>query len=118
MVEVELAWVDISRRKRAERDAKIPPQWRVAIPDEDNLTDLPRRTSIFSERELEITENYDSTNLLQEIRSGGFSSVEVTQAFCKVSVSATSRLAALQIRNTCGKASGIADHHHQLLLHG
>lgn len=80
----EAKWVDISKRKRKERDDKIPPEWRIEVPDEDDLTDLPRRTSLLSEKELEITEAYDSVGLLQEIRSGRFTSVEVAQAFCKV----------------------------------
>ncbi len=78
------AYLEISRRKVQERDAKIPQEWRITVPDQDDLTDLPRQSSILSERELEITEQHDSTALLECIRNGKYTSVETTQAFCKV----------------------------------
>ncbi|OIW28582.1 amidase [Coniochaeta ligniaria NRRL 30616] len=79
----EAAYLEISRRKLQERDAKIPSEWRIQVPDEDDLTDLPRTSGVLSERELDITERYDSVELLECIRDGKYSAAEVTQAFCK-----------------------------------
>ncbi|KAL1844710.1 hypothetical protein VTK73DRAFT_1990 [Phialemonium thermophilum] len=79
----EAAYLEIGRRKRKERDDKIPAAWRIAVPDEDDLRDLPRRCVLLSERELDITEKYDSVALLEAIGNGTYSSVEVTRAFCK-----------------------------------
>jgi amidase len=80
----EPAYLEISRRKVAERDSKIPTEWKVEVPDRDDLTGLPRESSVLSEREVAITENYDSVGLLERIRDGTYTSVEVTLAFCKV----------------------------------
>ncbi|KAJ9640135.1 hypothetical protein H2204_003360 [Knufia peltigerae] len=45
--------------------------------------DIPRRSGILSTRELEITENYSTAQLLDALAKGTLSSVEVTTAFCK-----------------------------------
>ncbi|OAP55797.1 hypothetical protein AYL99_09949 [Fonsecaea erecta] len=80
----EAPYLEISRRKVAERDSKIPAEWSISIPeDDDNLLQLPRTCSLLSQRELEITENYDSVALLAKIHARVYSSVEVTRAFCK-----------------------------------
>jgi len=55
--------------------------------DDDNLLQLPRTCSLLSQRELDITENYDSVELLEKIHAREYTSVEVTTAFCKVSCS-------------------------------
>ena len=78
-------YLDISIAKKKARDALIPEEWRITVPsDEDNLLDLARSCGIFSADELRITEDFDSIALLHEIHSGQLSSVEVTDAFCKV----------------------------------
>ncbi|OQV08955.1 hypothetical protein CLAIMM_13151 [Cladophialophora immunda] len=80
----EPAYLEISRRKVAERESKIPAEWRISIPeDDDNLLDLPRSCSLLSQRELDITEKHDSVALLEKIHAREYSSVEVTRAFCK-----------------------------------
>jgi amidase len=76
---------EIGSLKRKERDEKIPAEWRVSVPeDTDSLLELPRSLGIFSKRELNITESYDSVGLIEQIRKGEFTSLEVAQAFCKV----------------------------------
>ncbi|OAA54374.1 Amidase [Niveomyces insectorum RCEF 264] len=72
----EPAYLEISRRKLRERDNKIPTAWRVIVPDNDDLRDLPRQSSVLSERELAITESYDSVALLEALQKGQYSSVE------------------------------------------
>jgi amidase len=76
---------EIGSLKRKERDEKIPAEWRVSVPeDTDSLLELPRSLDIFSKRELNITESYDSVGLVEQIKKGEFTSLEVAQAFCKV----------------------------------
>ncbi|EXJ70781.1 uncharacterized protein A1O5_05771 [Cladophialophora psammophila CBS 110553] len=80
----EPPYLGISRRKLEERDSKIPAEWRISMPeDDDNLLGLPRSCSLLSQRELDITEQNDSVALLEKIRAREYSSVEVTRAFCK-----------------------------------
>jgi amidase len=75
----------IGALKRKERDENIPKEWRVTVPeDDDNLLGLPRSLPLFSERELDITESYDSVGLLEKIKNKEFTSLEVATAFCKV----------------------------------
>jgi len=45
--------------------------------------DVPRTCGILSEKELDITENYDATALVEKMAKGEFKSVEVVTAFCK-----------------------------------
>lgn len=48
--------------------------------------DIPRRSGVMSERELDITENHTVGGLLQNLRSGAMTSLEVTVAFSKRAV--------------------------------
>lgn len=45
--------------------------------------DICRRSGIFTNRELEITELYTALDLLKKLAVGDFTALEVTQAFCK-----------------------------------
>lgn len=84
----EPAYIAISATKRQDRDSKIPPEWQIRLPeDDDNLLNLPRECGIFSEEELNITETLDSVTLLGKIHSGAYTSLAVTKAFCKVNAS-------------------------------
>ncbi|KAF2099750.1 general amidase [Rhizodiscina lignyota] len=75
---------EISAAKRAERDSKIPAEFRITVPeDDDNLLELPRACGIFTDQELSITEDHDSVALLEAIRDGRFSCLDVVTAFCK-----------------------------------
>jgi amidase len=81
----EPAWKKIAAAKQAEREGKIPSEWRITVPDhEGSLMNLPRECGIFTAEELAITENLDSVELLSKIHSGQLTSLAVTQAFCKV----------------------------------
>ncbi|KAF2966382.1 hypothetical protein GQX73_g7182 [Xylaria multiplex] len=44
---------------------------------------IPRRSGLMTERELQITESYDVASLLEGLAAGRFTSAEVTLAFCK-----------------------------------
>ncbi|KMP05938.1 acetamidase [Coccidioides immitis RMSCC 2394] len=77
--------------KQVEVAAKIPKEWRlpseitesISQDSKKSVIDVPRTCGLLTPRELEITENYDATDLLQKLASREFSSVEVTTAFAK-----------------------------------
>lgn len=90
------SWEDIVALKKERSQNDIPSDWRLSsdilstlsFPLESHLNrimdmDIPRKSGILSARELEITENYSVSELLDRLASGAFSSLEVTTAFCK-----------------------------------
>lgn len=80
------SWQPIAERKQAERDALIPPQWRLSsLPGKDvlNVTDIPAKSGILSVNEMDITERYDATALAAAIKDKSLTAVQVTMAFCK-----------------------------------
>ena len=79
-------WQAVAERKQAERESRIPEQWRLPSPpnpDTLNVLSVPRTCGILSPKELEITEDYDASSLVQAIRSKTLSAEEVATAFCK-----------------------------------
>lgn len=81
-------WESVAERKQAQRDALIPKAWRLKSlppPEQLNVMDVPRSCGILTEKEVDITENYDATALAQAIKDKKFSCVDVTTAYCKVS---------------------------------
>ncbi|RAK96810.1 putative general amidase [Aspergillus ibericus CBS 121593] len=84
------AWETIVQKKQAEAAAKIPSAWRlraeftadISEKASANVLDVPRQCGLLSARQLDITENYDATALLEQIHSGRYTAVEVTEAFC------------------------------------
>jgi Asp-tRNA(Asn)/Glu-tRNA(Gln) amidotransferase A subunit family amidase len=81
-------WQDISKRKKADQASRVPEEW--LLPNDskpksnaDNVIDIPRKCGLLNKQELHITENYDATALLQELRTGRLKSVDVTKAFSK-----------------------------------
>lgn len=84
------SWQQIVNSERAVLSEKIPPALRLhpSIVDavsstRGSITDFPRQCGILTQLELEITENFDATALLERIASGQLSSLVVTMAFCK-----------------------------------
>lgn len=82
-------WQELQVAKFAERDSRIPEEWKLkkdAFPAED-ITDLRpfvNSCGILSPAELEITgEEYDATSLAAAIAEGKFTALEVVTAFCK-----------------------------------
>lgn len=81
----------VAQRKTDSNAAKIPKEWQLQSryldnlgPNADvNVLDIPRKSGILSEKELDITENYDATALLEKLASKHFSSYEVVLAFSK-----------------------------------
>ncbi|KAJ7644233.1 general amidase [Roridomyces roridus] len=70
-----------ARRKRVQLES-IPPEWIIKpIPETQlNVMDVPRQCGLLSAAELEITETVDVQVILDKLRLGTWSSVQVTTA--------------------------------------
>jgi amidase len=79
-------WRDIAARKKAEQQARIPDTWRLPEStnfEQSNVLQVPRQSGILTDIELQITEEYDATELVDELAKGNLSSSDVATAFCK-----------------------------------
>jgi len=85
----------IAAKQQAGRE-KIPKEWLLPSsiwdmlklpleehPNRINDLDIPRKSGILTEQELDITENYAVEDLLSKLKTGEFSSLDVTIAFSK-----------------------------------
>ncbi|GAB0136879.1 hypothetical protein EsDP_00005166 [Epichloe bromicola] len=78
-------------RKRQQLDSQIPSSWRLddafiasALMNGKLLeADIPRRSGILSQDELDITERYSARQLLRRLAEREVTSLAVTTAFCK-----------------------------------
>lgn len=81
------AWEQKVQSKQAQAAATIPPGWILPADilrnSSTNVLNVPKTSGILTEREIQITEDYDATALLEKLAAGEFSSVDVTTAFCK-----------------------------------
>jgi amidase len=76
-------WEELAADKRARIDKSIPSEWKLkSLPEGDSFLDVPAKSGILSEKELEIT-NSTATDLVKKLASGELKSVDVTLAFCK-----------------------------------
>lgn len=78
-------WQDIAAAKRQARASRIPHEWMLKDPASysGNVLDVPRQCGVLTDQEISITEKYDATALLDEIRRGNLKSEKVVTAFCK-----------------------------------
>ncbi|KAH7412131.1 amidase signature domain-containing protein [Phaeosphaeria sp. MPI-PUGE-AT-0046c] len=84
-------WQEIAKSKRDSVAARIPKEW--LLPDSLasqctetsslSVLDVPRTCGVLTEQELDITENYDATALVELMTSRKLKSIEVVTAFCK-----------------------------------
>lgn len=82
----EEIWRDIAARKKTEQYARIPQAWRLPQStdhDKSNILQVPRQSGILTDAELQITEEYDATELVDELAKGNLTSESVATAFCK-----------------------------------
>ncbi|KAI1609187.1 amidase [Exophiala viscosa] len=90
------SWQDIVARKRQSAETLIPKEWKLPASILDSLAfpldkhsnkliglDIPRKSGLLTDRELDVTENYTVPELLAKLGSGEFTSLEVTTAFSK-----------------------------------
>ncbi|KAJ0329695.1 hypothetical protein COL922a_012791 [Colletotrichum nupharicola] len=91
-----MEWEVIASRHREKQQASIPQEWVLSdqklqelrgagTPKEGQLNalDVARKSGLFTNSELEITESYSAKELLGKIHAGKLTSEEVTVAFCK-----------------------------------
>ncbi|KAL1796081.1 hypothetical protein ACET3X_006305 [Alternaria dauci] len=84
-------WQTLAKSKRDSVFAKIPKAWLLPSSQTSQYTetssisvlDVPRTCGILTEKELDITENYDATDLVKMMAERRLSSTEVVTAFCK-----------------------------------
>ncbi|KAF2633315.1 amidase [Macroventuria anomochaeta] len=84
-------WKRLALSKRVSTFNKIPKDWLLPIEQASQYTetnpisvlDVPRTCGILTQKELEITETHDATDLVALMVKGELSSIEVTTAFCK-----------------------------------
>jgi amidase len=84
-------WQSISKRKKDEQSSRIPKEWLLRdafkpTSDVINVLDVPRKCGLLSQKELDITEARDATDLVEKLARGELKSVDVTTAFCKVNI--------------------------------
>ena len=77
--------------KRVSVFNKIPNDWHLPIEQASQYTEtnaisvleVPKTSGILTQKELDITERHDATDLVSMMAKGEVSSVEVVTAFCK-----------------------------------
>ncbi|GAB1210244.1 hypothetical protein APSETT445_009035 [Aspergillus pseudonomiae] len=91
MTATENNWEAKVAEKRKQLELQIPQDWRLnatflsKLPSNGHLleVDIPRHSGLLTEEELDITEEYTATQLLQKLAWGEVTSLAVTTAFCK-----------------------------------
>jgi amidase len=84
-------WQALAKSKRESVFAKIPKDWLLPTSQTSQYTesssisvlDVPRTCGILTDKELDLTENYDATDLVKMMAEKQVKSVEVVTAFCK-----------------------------------
>jgi hypothetical protein len=84
-------WASLASSKRSALLAKIPSKWHlppsittaISPTSTASVISVPRESGLLSEQELDLTENYDATSLVDLMSSGKVKSVDVVTAFCK-----------------------------------
>ena len=84
-------YLTLAASKRASLSQKIPSTWLLPTSLTSPITStsitsvlsVPRNSGLLSEYELDLTENYDATGLVDMMSSGKVKSVDVVGAFCK-----------------------------------
>jgi Asp-tRNA(Asn)/Glu-tRNA(Gln) amidotransferase A subunit family amidase len=89
---VEIAdWKQLALSKRISTNDRIPRDWLLPFEQASQYTetnpisvlDVPRTCGLLTAKELEITENYDATDLVALMSNGELKSIDVVTAFCK-----------------------------------
>ena len=84
-------WKDLVAQKRAEQAKALPQEWRLPSSILDTISatadisvlDVPAKCGLLTDKELDITENYDAVDLIAKMAAKELSSFDVVQAFCK-----------------------------------
>jgi amidase len=84
-------WQTKASQHKASATAKIPKEWildpkwtnDINQTSNQNVIDIPRKSGLLTDREVDLTENYDAVALLQKLSRGELSATELTTAFSK-----------------------------------
>jgi amidase len=78
-------WQELVADKKKRQAASIPREWLITPPAEDvlDVTKVPEECELLSTKELEITNTVDVEEILSNLATSKWSSVEVTLAFYK-----------------------------------
>lgn len=79
-------WRDLAAKKKQATLDAIPKEWRFDASQYaqlKNVTDVPAKTGILSDKDLEITEIDDANELASKIAKGTYTSVDVATAYLK-----------------------------------
>ncbi|KAF2816531.1 amidase [Mytilinidion resinicola] len=79
-------WQLVAWQKKDQQYLRIPKEWLLKYspsPALTNYLDVPRKCGILDAQDLEITEKYDATALVDSLAKGKLKSVDVVRAFCK-----------------------------------
>jgi amidase len=76
-------WKDIALEKREAILAAIPSEWRIDAPTAEEVKDITGSyiEQYLEPKEIEIT-NTDAIGIVDKAKSGAWSAVEITRAFC------------------------------------
>jgi len=107
-------WQAIVAKKKEQCRSLIPAAWQLPGSILESLTfpldtnpnkvlelDIPRKSGILTDVELDITEKYSVAELLAKLASGEFTSLEVTTAFCKRAAIAQQLVRAFPCMDIC-----------------
>lgn len=83
----EKSWEAKAKAKVAETKSKIPKEWRLNQSSLDKAKQIKKLSgpfieSFLSDEEISITRN-DSTLLVEKVKTGEYTALQVAQAFCK-----------------------------------
>ena len=77
-------WKTRARARKQKQLDSIPAEWRITVPeDQQNVTQIPYECGLLTPLEVEITDTLNVEEILSKLRSGTWSSVQVTTAFYK-----------------------------------
>ncbi|KAI0358840.1 general amidase [Trametes cingulata] len=110
----EKDWRALCAERKQRQLEQIPEEWTITPPPDDqrNVLDVPRTCGLLTARELEITDTVNVDILLDRLRTGHWSSVEVTTAFYKRAIVAhqlTNCLTEIFIERALARAKEVDD---------
>lgn len=93
----------IATQKKVQQQGRIPKEWLLtkSYDGRTNFMDVPMTCGILSDEEIDITSNFDATALLEKLKSGIWSTEQVTIAFCKRAAIAHQLVRFLPYDTTC-----------------
>ncbi|KAH7099778.1 general amidase [Auriculariales sp. MPI-PUGE-AT-0066] len=111
-------WRELAAAKRKEQQDSIPREWvlgpnELPSPEQTNVMDFARACGLLSSHDLEITDNEDAEILLDRVKKGEWTAVEVTTAYYKRAIVAhqvTNCLTEIYVDKALAWAKDLDDH--------